>query len=107
MVEIFAANELLACEVECFLSDAFQLCVPFYDIPEPWLETLADLHGIFTLAAAEILDESDDLIEDLRAVALDISHKLLDLFIVGPVDNELVAILHVGVEFLGEFGVGE
>lgn len=107
MVEIFAANEFLAREVECFLSDAFQLRVSFDDISESWFEALADLDGIFSLAATEILDESYDLIEDLSAVALDISHKLLDLFIIRSVDDKLVAFLHVGVEFLGEFGVSE
>lgn len=107
MVEVFAANEFLASEIEGLLSDAFQLSVALDDVPETRLEAFADLHGVLALAATQILDEADDLIKDLSAVALDVAHELLDLLIVGSVDHELVALLHEGVEFLGEFGVGE
>lgn len=107
MLHAFSVDELFSSEIKCFLSDPFQLGIAFDDVPESGLEALADLQRIFTFELAEVLDESDDLIENLRPVLLDIAHELLDFFIFRAVDNELVAVLHVGVEFLGEVGMRE
>lgn len=107
MVHVFAVNEFLASEIERLLCDSLKFGVALDDVSEAGLQALADLYGVFALALAEILDEADDLVKNLGPVLLDVAHELLDFFVVGAVDDELVAVLHVGVEFLGEFGMRE
>ena len=107
MVHVFAVDEFLASEIEGLLCNPFKFGIALDDVSEAGLEALADLDGVFALALAEVLDEADDFVKNLGPVLLDVAHELLDLLVVGAVDNELVAFLHVGVEFLGEFGMRE
>ena len=94
MVHVFAVYEFLASEIERLLCDSLKFGIALDDVSEAGLQALADLYGVFALALAEILDEADDLVKNLRPVLLDVAHKLLDFFV-------------VGVEFLGEFGMRE
>lgn len=107
VLHVFAVDELLPSEIECLLSDPLELGIALDDVPESRLEALADLQRIFALELAEVLDEPDDLIENLSPVLLHIPHKLLYFFVLGTVDHKLVAILHIGIELLGEVGMRE
>lgn len=107
MLHVLSVDKLLSSEIKCLLSDPLQFGITLDDVPEPRLEALADLQRILALELAEVLDEPDDLIENLSPVLLDIPHKLLYLFILGTVDYKLVAVFHVGIEFLGELGMRE
>lgn len=107
MLHVLPVDELLPSEIQRLLSDLLELRVALGEVPEPRLEALADLQRIFALDLAELLDEPDDLIENIRPVLLHIAHKLLYFLVLGAIDHELVAVLHVGVDLCGEARVRE
>lgn len=107
MFHVFAIDELFSSEIKRFLSDPFQLRISLDDVPQAGFQTLADLERIFSFELAEILDEPDDLIENLCSVLLHIAHELFDFLVLRAIDNKLVSVLHIGVEFFCEVGMRE
>ena len=103
MLQIFPYDKLLTSQIEGFLGYPFELFVPFHDAIESWPENLADFNGVLTLGFAELLNHDNDLVKGGGVVLADIGHEVLDLVFFIFVNDELVGLLHVDIELLGEF----
>jgi len=106
VVQIFSIDKLLSSKVKHFLSHPLKLHIPLDDLFETSIQTFAGEGGL-VLGLAEILDHREDAVKHLIVLALDVGHEVLDFLVIGADEHELIGLLHVVVEFLGELGMGE
>lgn len=102
MIQVEPANELFPSQLECLLGDPVELLVMLDDLLDVHLELGVHLFGVHACLVGHFLDDVDGLGEYFWLVLLHEAHEVLNLLLLGFVDDHFVPVLHEGVELLGQ-----
>lgn len=105
MFQIKASYELFASQLKSLFCYFVKLFIMLDDFLDMDFEFGVQLFWINTCLARQVMDNTDDFGEDFWSALLHKCHEVLNFFLLGLVDDHLVAFVHVEVELLGELAV--